>query len=85
MKNLLALLATAVIAFFGLGWYLDWYRFSTAPGEAPGRRSVTIDVDTQKIGKDLKNGSNKLQSALENATRDDQEAGTTPPVNKAAR
>lgn len=55
MRNLLAFLAAVVLAFLGFGWYLGWYTFHTVPAEA-GHRGVTIDVNDQKIKKDVQLG-----------------------------
>jgi hypothetical protein len=70
MRNLLALLAAAALTFFGLGWYLDWYHIQSTPTD-PGHRSVTIDVNTKKIGSDLQKGSEKIQNALDSTTKED--------------
>jgi len=68
MRNLLALAALLIIAFFGLGWYLDWYRVEKVSSEA-GRSSFQIEIDRAKIGEDsrklLQQGSEKIQEALE--------------------
>jgi hypothetical protein len=64
VRNLLAFLAAALIAFLGLGWYLDWYKVSSAPSTG-GHRQVKIDINANKIGEDLDKGSKKVRSALE--------------------
>ncbi len=43
MRNILAFLAAGVIILGGLGWYLGWFRFQSAP-TADGHREVKIDV-----------------------------------------
>jgi hypothetical protein len=69
MRNLLALLGAALVAFLGLGWYLDWYHVTPKPASATGHRSVEIDVNTKKIGEDVehgvKTGSEKLHDLIE--------------------
>lgn len=65
MRNLLALVAAVVISFFALGWYLDWYKIDTGTAEA-GRRSVTLDVNTEKINADSQKGIQKIKDAIEN-------------------
>lgn len=67
MRNLLAFLAATAIAFLGLGWYLDWYSFQSAPTEAG--RSFQIEFDGHKIGADVakgvQQGGEKLHDLLE--------------------
>jgi hypothetical protein len=56
MRNLLALLGLVLLAFLGLGWYLDWYRVTPKPASDSGHRSVEIDINTKKIGADVHRG-----------------------------
>jgi hypothetical protein len=69
MRNLLALLGAALVAFLGLGWYLDWYRITPKPATAAGHRSIEIDINSKKIGEDVqrgvKAGSEKLHDLLD--------------------
>jgi hypothetical protein len=69
MRNLLAFLAAVTLTFFGLGWYLGWYRLHTSPAD-PGHRNVTIDINTVKIGEDLERGEQKLHEIIERAGKD---------------
>ena len=64
MRNLLALLAAALLSFAGIGWYLDWYKVQSTTTK-DGHRRVNIDIHSQKIGDDLQKGSEKLQEAWE--------------------
>ena len=66
MRNLLALLGLALVAFLGAGWYLDWYRITPKPANAAGHRSVEIDVNTQKIGEDVHHGVEAGEKKLHN-------------------
>jgi hypothetical protein len=53
MRNLLALLGLLVVLFLGLGWYLDWYRVRpVSPIGDPGHKTLTIDVNAQKLEND---------------------------------
>ena len=47
----------------------------------PGHHGVNIDINTNKIGKDLQQGEQKLQQMLENKAKD--EAKKLPDVKKA--
>lgn len=60
MRNLLAFLAAAVVAFAVVGWCLDWYRFRSV-ASPDGKPSVTVDFNTEKMGDDFK----KAQAAVE--------------------
>lgn len=64
MRNLLAFLAAAVIAFLGLGWYLGWYSVHPTMIK-PGQQSYTIDIDSKKIKEDVQRGVRKSGDALE--------------------
>jgi hypothetical protein len=77
MRNLLAFLSALTLTFFGLGWYLGWYKLHSQPG-AEGHRSVTIDINTVKIGADLERGKQELQEIIERAGKD------STPKDKAA-
>jgi hypothetical protein len=60
MRNLMAFLAALFLTVAGVGWYLGWYQVHTFT-TAPGHRSVKIDIDTSKVGEDLKKGGKKLE------------------------
>jgi hypothetical protein len=63
MRNLLALGAAGVLGFAGIGWYLGWYKIQSTP--APdGHRTISIDVDTTKIKKDVNRGEEKVHDYL---------------------
>jgi hypothetical protein len=64
MRNLLALLAAVLLIFAGLGWYLDWFRVKSQPSE-PGHHNVSIDIDKEKITKDIQKGEEKLHQILD--------------------
>jgi hypothetical protein len=71
MRNLLALLGAAIVTFVGLGWYLGWYRLEPTPSPAPGHQSVTIDIDAAKINSDIHRGEQRVEQALEDASKGD--------------
>jgi hypothetical protein len=64
MRNLLALLGAAAVAFIAVGWYLDWYKVRTTP-TASGHREVNIDFNGPKIKDDLSKGEQKLRGVLQ--------------------
>ena len=63
MRNLLALGGAALLIFLGLGWYLDWYRLKSTPGE-DGHRNINIDLNTNKITEDLNKAREKARDLL---------------------
>jgi len=81
MRNLLALLAIALITLVALGWYLDWYKITSTPGTG-GHRQVNIDLNTSKIGQDVEKGEEKIHKLLEKKSKKDTE--NTTPVQKNA-
>jgi hypothetical protein len=64
MRNLLALLAAIVLLFATVGWYRGWYSVQNTPAPA-GHHAVNIDIDKDKIGKDLHEGEEELQKVIE--------------------
>lgn len=84
MRNLLAFVAALVLTVAGVGLYLDWYKIrSTSPGA--GRRNVNIDINTDKIGGDLREGGEyileeggaKLKEILERQRKEDESRAET--------
>lgn len=63
MRNLLALVGLVVVLVGGLGWYLQWYKFGTAP-TGDGHTKVTFDVDGNEIKKDVKKGEDAIKGFL---------------------
>lgn len=59
MRNTLAFLGALALAVAGLGWYLGWYQVFFAPGKG-GHETVKIDINTDKVDADLKNGEEKV-------------------------
>lgn len=63
MRNMLAFFAMLLLTLATVGWYLDWYRVRGTP--APdGHRSVTVDLNTKKIGEDLHKAEQQIQQKL---------------------
>jgi len=80
MRNLLAFLAAALIAFIGLGWYLGWYSFQRTPTLA-GHQVFNVDINATKIRQDLakgvQKGEEKLQEVLDKNKTDSTAAPKT--------
>jgi hypothetical protein len=69
MRNLLALLGAALVSFAVAGWYLNWYTLRNTPA-SEGHHSVNIDIDGNKIGKDLQRGGERLHDAIERGKKE---------------
>jgi hypothetical protein len=77
MRNLLAFLAAAVLTFLGVGWYLDWYHVKSSPADV-GHHRVDIDINGDKIIKDVETGVQKGEQKLQNALEKDKKPATAP-------
>jgi hypothetical protein len=64
MRNILALLGAAVVAFLIVGWYLGWYQVSNVP-TAHGPQSVHVDINPTKISDDVKKGVEKGEQIVD--------------------
>ncbi len=64
MRNMLAFLGAAIVVFLGLGWYLGWYNVLLQPG-TPGHSRLEVDINKEKIGQDVKKGSEKVQDLID--------------------
>ena len=58
MRNILALVGAATVAFLALGWYLGWYQITSVPSPH-GKQSVSVDINPTKITEDVKRGVEK--------------------------
>jgi hypothetical protein len=70
MRNLLALISALLLLFALVGWYRGWYRVQNSPA-APGHHAVNIDIDKDKIGKDLHEGEEELQKVITKKLKED--------------
>jgi hypothetical protein len=74
MRNLLTLLGFALMVFLVLGYFLDWYSFSTQPGDS-GHISLQLDVNKKKIGDDVQHGvqagSKKVHELIDGGSKGD--------------
>src|SRR5438552_11481283 len=76
MRNLLALFAFLLLAFVGLGWFLDWYQVRRDPAAA-GHQNVNIDINGTKIIADVHKGIQKIEEkkqALATESKDEDAA-----------
>ena len=64
MRNLLAFLGAAILTVLVVGWYLGWYDISREPSTA-GHSKLGVDINSDKIGSDVKQGEQKVEDFLE--------------------
>ena len=64
MRNILALVGAATVAFLALGWYLGWYQVSNTTSH--GQQSVNVSIDPDKITKDVKKGVERGGEIVDN-------------------
>jgi hypothetical protein len=79
MRNLLALIGFALVAFLAVGWYLDWYHVTPTAAATPGHRGVEIDINSKKIGEDVHKGVDAVEKKGQQLLDKDGKA-TTPTV-----
>ena len=74
MRSLLTLLGFALVVFLVLGYFLDWYSFSTTPSDS-GKISFQVDVNKKKIGEDVQQGveagSKKVHELIDGGSKND--------------
>jgi hypothetical protein len=82
MRNILALVGAAVVAFLAVGWYLGWYQVSS-PSTAPGKPGVHVDINSEKISEDVKKGVTKGEEIVETLRDKSAEAKPGQPATTA--
>ena len=65
MRNFLAFVGAAIVVFLGLGWYLGWYNITPEKSSEPGKSSIHIDINKEKIGSDVKRGAENVEGFIE--------------------
>ena len=83
MRNLLALVGLAVIAFAGAGWYLNWYTVKVAK-TADGNLRVQTDLDTNKVVQDGGDGLKRVGDLIGSATEKGKDGTSPAPANTPA-
>jgi len=76
MRNFFALVGLAIVAFAGLGWYLDWYHLSRQPATT-GTQRFQVDVNPNKIADDVKKGIEQGSEIVEKL-RDEKAQNSSP-------
>lgn len=63
MRNLLALIGAAVVAFAGIGWYMNWYTIKVDKS-GDGNIRVQTNLDTNRVVKDAGDGARHVGELL---------------------
>jgi hypothetical protein len=80
MKNFLAFLAILVLVTLGVGYYRDWFSFSSTSSD--GTLNINTQVDKEKIKEDV----GKAKQSIQGTAKDLQEkikSGTEPKKEKS--
>jgi hypothetical protein len=77
MRNMLAFIGALVVAFAGLGWYLDWYNIKRDPAPL-GHQNLNIDLNGEKIVDDVHKGVQKGEQELQHILDKEKSKTTTP-------
>ena len=64
IRNLLALLALALLVFAGVGYYKEWYTLKWLTG-ADGHTTIAVDLDKKKVENDLNAGKEKVVEVIQ--------------------
>lgn len=87
MRNLLALLGLILVTAGLSGYYLGWYKVKSTTG-SEGNRTISIDLNTTKIGEDLARGVSQIEKAIdkksEGDSADSTQSGKTTPATSTA-
>jgi hypothetical protein len=63
MRNLLVVSLLLVVAVVGVGYYLEWFTFSTSRDPETGRPAAHISVDQDKMKADAQKAKQKVNAA----------------------
>jgi hypothetical protein len=74
MRNFLALLGAALVAFLVVGWYLGWYQISNLPSPN-GKQSVNVSINSDKITQDIKKGGEMVEQFRDKKTEPEAKPG----------
>jgi len=83
MRNILALIGAAVVAFLVVGWYLGWYQIARIPSPG-GKQAIHVDVNPDKITNDVKKAGEQgaeIVDQLRDKSKDKPKQETGPATN----
>ena len=82
MRNLLALVGLAVVAFAAIGWYCGWYKL-TVTRDQSGQPEIKTTVNTEKVADDSSSFFKRVEQLVTEKARsgDQKTEPTTTPGN----
>lgn len=72
MRGLFTLLGLALVAFLIVGYMRGWYTISKNSGSEPGHSRIEIDLNRDKINKDVKATGDRIGDAIHGSSGKDQ-------------
>jgi hypothetical protein len=84
MRNILAFLGALVVTLVAVGWYENWFQVRTTPGP-DGNRNISIDIDSKKVGDDITKTENKIETFLDEKTKEAKPTTSTAPATTPAK
>jgi hypothetical protein len=86
MRNILAVVGAAVVAFLAVGWYLGWYQVSSTTS-SKGPQSVQVDINPNKITEDVRKGVENGEKIVDSLREQgaNKEKAATPPAGGTAQ
>jgi len=73
MRTILVIVLVLVVAVAGLGFYLEWWGFSSSRDADTGQKSLHFNVNTNKIKGDTEKAKQKLTGGSKQAKEKPQE------------
>lgn len=71
MRKILVILVLLVVGVGALGFYLDWFHFTTTRNSESGKVGATLEIDQNKIKADAEKAKQKLGGASTTAAAKD--------------
>jgi hypothetical protein len=80
MMRLLGLLVVLLIAVAAVGYYLDWFKLSTA--DSSGKTNISVTIDKEKIREDEERAKAKVQDLGQRAKEQAKQPGNSKEENR---
>jgi len=84
MRNILAAVGAATVAFLAVGWYLGWYQVSSTTSPQ-GPQSVQVDINPTKITDDVKKGVENGEKIVDSLREQPGTDGKASPANGSVK
>ena len=64
MRKIFVILLLLVVGVVALGWYLDWFHFTTTRDPESGKVKSTLEIDQNKIKSDAEKAKEKISGGM---------------------